>query len=150
MGKLKKYTIILMSVITTIILCALPIMSTYLSDGESCTMFIRGYNLMEFSAWGSIPLFASLLIPVIIFGYQTKSAKEAELLLLLIGNIVCYVHGFNVSQAWLSSLGGSLLRYYPGMLLYPCLFIATWVAAWFYNREHNAEKRLTGMKVAEE
>lgn len=104
-------------------LCVLPLMHTYLSDGESCTMVIRGFNLVEFSAWGCVPVFASLLIPAILFGNQTKAAKETALLILFIGNMVCYVHSFHAAKAWLYSLDGSMLTYHPGVVLVPLGFI---------------------------
>lgn len=100
----------------------LPIMSTYLSDGESCTLTVRGYNLMEFSALAVIPMIAPLFTLVILFGHQSKSAQEIELLFLTAVNLICYVHGVNAAKDWLYSLDGSLLEYYPGMILLPLAF----------------------------
>ena len=133
MRRLHK-TLIFCASIATTALCALPLMSTHLSGGESCTMVIRGFNLMEFSARGCVPLFAALLIPMILFGCQSKTSKEAELLLLVVINLTCFVHGINASHEWIHSLNGSLLTYYSGMMIYPCAFIATWVLAWICNR----------------
>ena len=104
-------------------MCLLPIMSVHLSDGESCTLFIRGYNLMEFSAWGCVPLLANLLIPVILFGCQKDAAKEKELIILFVGNTVCYINSVNAAREWLYAVGGSLITYYPGMVLLPLGFI---------------------------
>lgn len=108
--------------ISVSIMHILPVMSTYLSDGESCTLMIRGYNLMEFSALAVIPMIAPLFIIVILLGYQSKSAQEIELLFLTAVNMICYVHGVNAAKDWLYSLDGSLLEYYPGMLLLPLAF----------------------------
>ena len=104
-------------------LCMLPVMSVYLNDGEICTLFVRGYNLMEFSAWSCVPLLAPLLIPMVLFGTQTKAAKEIEFLILFIGNMICYVHSVNAARAWLTSLGDTLITYYPGMFLTPFAFV---------------------------
>ena len=120
----KKYKIILVLIsIAATAICVLPVMSVYLSDGESGTIFVRGYNLMEFSALGCVPLFAPLFIPAITLGSQTKAAKEMELLILFAANMVCYVHGFNAARIWLDSLGGSPLTFYPGMLLIPLVLL---------------------------
>lgn len=108
--------------IATSLMHILPVMSTYLSDGESCTLMVRGYNLMEFTSLSFIPMIAPLFIIVILFGHQSKSAQEIELLLLTTVNMVCYVHGVNAAKEWLYSLDGSLLEYYPGMLLLPFAF----------------------------
>ena len=121
--KLAYKAILIFMGIAAVATCALPIMSVYLSDGESCTLFIRGYNLMEFSAWGCIPLIVPLLVMAILFGNQKKTAKEAELLLLFAGNMVCYVHSFNAAWAWLTSLDGSFITYHLGMFLLPLTFI---------------------------
>ena len=119
----KKHKIILILIsVAAAATCALPVMSIYLSDGESCTLFVRGYNLMEFSALGCVPLFAPLFIPAITLGSQTKAAKETMLLILFAANMICYVHGFNAARIWFDSLGGSLLTFYPGMLLIPLAF----------------------------
>ena len=125
--------IIFIALAATLSFC-LPMVSTYLSDGEACTMVIRGYNLMEFSALGCVPLFAALLIPVIVFGCQGKATKETELLLLFVVTVVCYVHGVNTSREWLYSLDGSLISYHPAMLLYPVLFTAACVLGWTCNK----------------
>ena len=121
MQKEHKIILILISVAAAAT-CALPVMSIYLSDGESCTLFVRGYNLMEFSALGCVPLFAPLFIPAITLGSQTKAAKEMMLLILFAANMVCYVHDFNAARIWIDSLGGSPLTFYPGMLLIPVAF----------------------------
>ena len=103
-------------------LCILPLMSVRTGGPESGVLMVRGYNLMEFSALGCVPLFAPLFIPAITLGNQTKAAKETELLILFAANMVCYVHGFNAARIWLDSLGGPLLTFYPGMLLIPLAF----------------------------
>ena len=121
MRRLHK-TLIFCASIATTALCALPLMSTYLSGEESCTMFIRGYNLMEFSALGCVPLFAPLFILAVLLGSQTKAAKETMMLFLFAANMICYVHSFNAARIWLGSLGGSLLTFYPGMFLIPLVF----------------------------
>ena len=119
----KEYkTILVLISVAVAATCALPVMSIYLSDGESCTMLIRGYNLMEFSALGCVPLFAPLFIPAITLGSQTEAAKETMMLFLFAANMICYVHSFNAARTWLGSLNGSLRTFYPGMLLIPLAF----------------------------
>ena len=108
--------------ISVSIMHILPVMSTYLSDGESCTLMVRGYNLMEFNALAVIPMIAPLFIIVILLGHQSKSAQEIELLFLTAANLICYIHGVNAAKDWLYSLDGSLLEYYPGMMLLPVTF----------------------------
>ena len=131
----KEYkTIFVLISIAAAATCVLPVMTIYLRDGESCTLFVRGYNLVEFSALGCVPLFAPLFIPAILFGSQPKAAKEMMLLILFAANMVCYVHGFNAARIWLDSLGGSLLTFYPGMLLIPFAFSMILVLSKVFER----------------
>lgn len=103
--------------------CVLPLMSVTASGGESATFILNGYNLMEFSVWGCVPIISTLLIPVILFGKQSKAAQEAELLLLFIANAVCYVHSFNAAKEWLRSVGDTMIDFHYGMMFYPLGFI---------------------------
>lgn len=116
----------LITIILSLIALAIsffPFLTEYSGGEESCTLIIRGFNLMEFSALGVIPILAPLLIPVILYGNQGKAAKERTLILLLLGNMLCYVHSFNAAKAWLENVGDSLISYYPTTIIYPVCFI---------------------------
>ena len=111
--------------VCAVALYALPVMSVCLNDGENCTLLVRGYNLMEFSAWGCVPLFAQFLIPMILFDWQIKTERGARLVFLFAGNMICYVHSLNAARTWLNTLGGSLVTYHPGVFLCPVAFAIT-------------------------
>ncbi len=100
-------------------LCALPIMSANSGGIESCTLIIRGYNLIEFSAWGIISVLSPIVVFAIVLGHQTTSGKETKLLLLGMASMVSYAHSVTAGREWLVSVGGSLIDYQVGMLLYP-------------------------------
>jgi len=123
MKKAHRIVLTLMSAAAAA-LCVLPIMSAHSGGAESCDLIVRGFNLMEFSAWGSVCLFAPLLIPGILLGSQSRPAQELEIMCLLLGNVVCYSHSFNAARAWLAENSSSLITYYPNMLWYPAAFIA--------------------------
>lgn len=120
--KITRYIFIALSVITTAILL-FPIMSTYSGGEESGTLIVRGFNLMEFSAFGIIPILAPLLIPVILYGNQGKAAKERSLILLSLGNMLSFVQSFNAAKAWLKNVGDSPISYYPAIVVYHLCFI---------------------------
>lgn len=105
-------------------LAILPIVSVDIVGGESGTVIVRGYNLMEFSPWGVIPLMTPILVFFILFGNQSQAMKEAEILLLFAGSMVCYVHSFHLSVEWLRSVGTSMITRHIGMTLYPSALIA--------------------------
>ena len=127
----KKF--ILFTGLIAVALCALPIMSMQLSGGESGKIVIYGYDLMEFSAWGCLPLLTPLLLTVILFGTQTRIAQEIELSVLFIGNILCCVHSYNTAQAWLMSLGENLIQFHTGIILYPLGFAICQVVTIVYT-----------------
>ena len=110
-------------------LCALPLISAYCGGGESCTLVIRGYNLMEFSGWGAVPMLAPLLVPAILFGNQPKAAREAELVLLFLADVVCYAHSLSAARIWLETVGDSAISVHPGMILCPLGFAGLLAAA---------------------
>lgn len=121
--KLTKTIIIILSLITATF-CLFPVISAYSGGEGSCTLIVRGYNLMEFSAFGIIPILAPLMIPVILYGNQSKGAKERGLILLSLGNMFCYTHSFNAAKAWLENVGDSPISYYPAIAIYHMCFIS--------------------------
>jgi len=71
--KTFKYFSMVLSVFSLITLW-FPVFSTRITDGESWNMVVRGYNLAEFSPWGSVVLLTrikrrSLLILLLYFSY---------------------------------------------------------------------------------
>ena len=139
---MKKWykTIVVAASIGVFLLAAIPLVSGSVGEGESYTAIMRIYNLMEFSPWGIIPLMAPLLIPFILFGKQSQTAKEAELLLLLVGNMVAYVHSFYLAVDWLRSEATSLLTYHMGWLLCPICFMYLLVYAKKWYAEYENEE----------
>ena len=119
-----KNALLLLACVLASAMCALPVMRTTLTAGEAGDLVVRGFNLMSFSPWGCIPLLAPLTIPAILLGHQSKAAKELELILLTMGNTVCYAHGFNAARTWLMSLGGSVRICGAGTLAIPLAFVA--------------------------
>ena len=96
----------------------LPVMSAYSGGGESCMLMVRGFNLVA-----------------ILFSCQSKSAKNAELLLLLVVNLVCYAQSFKAARMWFESIAASPIVCHFGTLLFPLGSSALIIFAMiFYNR----------------
>ena len=125
MAKAKKWvkTLLIAASIVFSALCVFPIMSVYSGGTESCTLYVRGFNLMEFSAWGVIPVFATFLIPIIALGHQSREMKEILFLTLFTVNAVSYARSINAARTWLYEVGDSLIAYYPCGILFPLGFI---------------------------
>ena len=122
MNKRLKYIVIAFA-IGVVILNVLPFMSTYVNGSEHGTVIVRGYNLIEFSTLGCIPLFATLLIPAILFSNHSKEFQNIELILLSIASIISYIHALNSAKNWLLSISDSIITHHLGMIVYPFSFL---------------------------
>ena len=98
---------------------ALPIFSAHCRVSESCTLMVRGYNLLEFSFWAALPVFTVVIILGILFSFQKKSAKNVELLLLLLANAVCYLESIKTARAWLEGISNAPINCHFGMIAFP-------------------------------
>ena len=87
--------------------------------GENGLFVVRVYNLMEFSAWGSVPIVATVLLPMLLLGSRTKAIREAGILVILAANMISYVHSFNIARAWLNTIGGLPIEYHIGAIVFP-------------------------------
>ena len=128
----SKYTIIALAVLS-IALCFFPVLSAEITTGEVYTSVIRGYNLLEFSTFGIVILIAPMLVLTILYGCQSKAAKELELVVLLLGNNVCYIHSIHNAWRWLNEIGAALIEVKTAMLLYPIVFIVLCISAIIRN-----------------
>lgn len=105
--------------IAMLALNTLPILSAHCEGSESCTLMVRGYNLLEFSSWAAVPVFSVIIILAILFSLQKKSAKNVELILLLVANAVCYVESLRVARAWLDGISNAPINCHFGMIAFP-------------------------------
>ena len=109
----------LVFVVMMIGLNALPVMSVYSGGSERCVLMVRGYNLVEFSSLGIVSVTALLIAAGIFFSCQSKSAKYAELLFLLVMNLLCYAESSKAARVWLESIGNTSVTYHIGVILIP-------------------------------
>ena len=121
-------------VIAMAALNAMPIMSVSCMDGEASELMVRGYNLMEFSAWGTIPVFTAVFVLAILFSCQSKAAKQAELILFLVANCVCYVTSIMAARVWLESVSSSFIFTHFGMITFPLGTMALILSAMIYSK----------------
>lgn len=132
----SKYTIIALSLVC-FALCWFPMLNGKLTDGEACTVVIKGFNFMEFSAPSIVIIVAPLLVLCILFGCQSKQAKELELILLIILNSVCFLHGVITARAWLLDISATRNgNINPAIILYPMVFILLCIVAIIKNKDN--------------
>jgi len=125
--KLSVKSITLFCVVATMVLNALPVMSVYSTGRESCTFIVRGFNLIEFSPWGAIPISAILVVLGIFLSCQSKASKHAEILLLLTINLVCYAESVRCARIWLEGIGSEQVTCHAGLILLPLVSSALMV-----------------------
>lgn len=100
-------------------------------------MVIKGFNFMEFSAPSIVIIVAPLLVLCILFGCQSKQAKELELILLIILNSVCFLHGVITARAWLLDISATRNgNINPAIILYPMVFILLCIVAIIKNKDN--------------
>lgn len=126
-AKRKKVQVVLLSYrnflmmlsLVFVALNALPIFSAHCGGSESCTLMVRGYNLLEFSFWAVLPVFTVVIILGILFSFQKKSAKNVELLLLLLANVVCCLESMKAARTWLEGISNAPVNSHFGMVAFP-------------------------------
>ena len=95
-----------------------------LTEGEAYTAVIEGVGFTEFSAPSIVILIAPLIVLAILYGCQSRQAKELELILLLIGNSICFIHGVNAARTWLLEIDAIIYGMTNiALFLYPLVFI---------------------------
>ena len=99
---------------------------------------------MEFSPWGVIPLMAPLLVLLILFGKQSKSAKEAELLLLFVASVVCYIHSFHLATEWLRSISTTIVTRHLSVGVHPMCVVSVILLALTWDTEEKDSDMVTG------
>ena len=134
---LTSKPILMIFSVAMIALNALPILSVHCGGSESCTLMVRGYNLLEFSCWSAIPVFTAILILGILYSEQKRSVKNAELLFLLGSNLVCYIEGLRAARAWLVSISDSLVMTHSGLVAFPIGIVLIIFYAMFYVNVSN-------------
>ena len=109
-------------------------------DGEAYKAVIEGINFIEFSALSVVILIAPFLVPTILYGCQSRQAKELELILLLVGNIICFVHGTNAARNWLLEIEATIYGMANiSLFLYPVTFLFQCTIAIIKNKIDNKD-----------
>lgn len=132
----SKYATMVTSVIS-FALCFFPLLSARVTESEGYTFIIRGFTLAEHNAMSIMMFLAPILIAVITLGCQSKKAKEAELILLMTANSICFVLGISSCTSWLTDIGATSLRTLPVSILYLPVFILTCLAAILSNAKNS-------------
>lgn len=128
-NKILKIAGVILSVLTLYSL-ALPIYSTYISDGETCDIVVRGYNLVWFSPWGGVVVLAPLVLLGLMLSKFKSTIKTVGLLSLFVLNGVALCGAASAAYNWISKIATGFVEPHMSHLIYVLLFFITTVCFW--------------------
>ena len=102
-------------VIGTLVLSGMPLMGVDVGEMERGTLIVRGFNLMEFSWLGVLPL----LVPVLALVFEKKHLQLMSLGIATLG----YATSFCLARYWLQTVGDKAVIFYLGALIYPLAIV---------------------------
>lgn len=121
-----KYISVILSV-TSLIALILPLFSARVTYGESWDMVIRGYNLIEFSAWGSIVLFVPIVLIGLMLSKLNNSIKNIGMLALFLFDVVALHKASNCAYNWVLQQTSEYVQIHRNQFLYIVLLFVAFV-----------------------
>lgn len=134
--KIYKWSAIVLSVAGYLTLL-LPLAKVTERDG--CTMIIRGFNMVEFSPWGSIVLSVPLIIIAILFSHMEKTHKTIGLISVQLLNSVGLYNSINKAYEWINSISPEYIHRETYPILYGALILISLICLYAYNEIEEAE-----------
>lgn len=105
----------------------LPLFSTYITDGEAWNVVIHGYNLAEFSPWGSIVLISPIVLLGLMLSKLNDGVKTIELLTLFSFSGVALHYSTNAAYKWVEAEATGYIETHLNQLIYFLLLSAAMV-----------------------
>jgi hypothetical protein len=108
----------------------LPIFSTLITEGEAWNMVVRGYNMVEFSTWGSVVL----MLPIILIGLALSKLKNNTKTVMLFGLIlldgVALYNATAATHKWVLEQATGHVQVQPYYLIYALLLLLACVCVY--------------------
>lgn len=120
--KTFKYFSIVLSVFSLITLW-FPAFSTRITDGESWNMVVRGYNLAEFSPWGSIVLLTPIVLILLVLSKLGNSLKTISLFTLCLIDGFALCDSLSKSYSWMTENTTGHVTVHGYQLIYAVLLL---------------------------
>ena len=102
----------------SLVCLSFPIFSTNITDGESWHMVVRGYNMVEFSPWGSIVLILPLLIIGLMISKLKDSIKTIGILGLLMLDCFALSNAYSSTYKWVLQEATGYVQLHMNQLFY--------------------------------
>lgn len=105
-------------VLFSLLCLSFPIFSTNLTDGESWHMVVRGYNMVEFSPWGSIVLIAPILLIGLMLSKLKYSFKIIGIFSLLMMDCFALSSAYSSTYKWVLQEATGYVHLHMNQLFY--------------------------------
>lgn len=107
-----------------------PIYSTYIAEGESCNMIVKGYNLVEFSPWGSVVLLAPLVLVALTLSKLKPTVKAVGTLALLLLTGVALSGSVVAAHTWICGVATGFVEPQGHHLIYALFLLVAVACSW--------------------
>lgn len=107
-----------------------PIYSTHIVGVESCNMVVKGYNLVEFSPWGSVVLLAPLVLIGLMLGKLKPTVKTVGALGLVLLDGVALSGAVAAAHTWISGVATGFVEPQSHHLIYAFFLLVATVCFW--------------------
>ena len=140
-----KKTCLLLNLISYISLI-LPVYSTMVDSKEGYELIIRGYNLVEFSVWGSLVLAIPVIVLAITYSNQDCSIKNLLLLATYLLSIAGFYNASIAADKWIRDVANGFVLCRPYQMISFVFMFASMICSFVYiNKEFkNCDNELEG------
>ena len=110
----------------------LPIYSTSIDSGEAYELTIKGYNLAEFSVWGSIIFAIPIIIIAITYSSQDNKIKNLLLIATYLLGVVGYYNSSTAADKWIRGVADGFVLCRPYQMISFVFIFASMICSFVY------------------
>ena len=133
---MKIKTVCLLLNLISYIPLILPIYSTMVDGKEGYELIIRGYNLVEFSSWGSLMFAIPVIVLAITYSNQDCRIKNLLLLATYLLSIVGFYNASIAADKWIRDVANGFVLCRPYQMISFVFMFASMVCSFVYiNKE---------------
>ena len=114
----------------------LPIYSTMVDGKEGYELIIRGYNLVEFSVWGSLVFAIPVIVLAITYSNQDCRIKNLLLLATYLLSIAGFYNASIAADKWIRDVANGFVLCRPYQMISFVFMFASMICSFVYiNKE---------------
>jgi len=141
--KFKRFSV-LFNVLSYISLI-LPIYRTTIDGEGGCELIIKGYNLVEFSVWGSLIFAFPIIILAITYSRQDNKIKNLLLVAMYLFSIVVFYNASKAADIWIRGVADGFVLCRPYQMISFIFVFASMICSFmFINGDTDNEDEKDG------